>query len=49
MIFADNAEQITALPRVSLNGNYQDTRYLPVLTSGAATAMYNGFRRGHVA
>ena len=49
VIFADNAEQLTALPRVSLNGNYQDTRYLPVLTSGAATAMYNGFRRSGVA
>ena len=49
VIFADNAEQLTALPRVSLNGNFQDTRYLPVLTSGAATAMYNGFRRGSVA
>ena len=45
MIFADNAAQLTALPRVSLNGNYQDTRFLPVLTSGAATAIYNGFRR----
>jgi len=49
VIFADNGAQLTALPRVSLNGNYQDTRYLPVLTSGAATAMYNGFRRGSVA
>ncbi len=45
MIFADNAGHLTALPRVSLNGNYQDTRILPVLTSGAATAMWNGFRR----
>ena len=45
MVFAENAEHITALPRVSLNGNYQDVRFLPVLTSGAATAMYNGFRR----
>ena len=26
---------MTALPRVSLNGNYQDARILPVLTSGA--------------
>ncbi|MET0706781.1 MAG: polysaccharide deacetylase family protein [Tardiphaga sp.] len=49
VIFADNSEQLTALPRVSLNGNYQDARYLPVLTSGAATAMWNGFRRGSVA
>jgi peptidoglycan/xylan/chitin deacetylase (PgdA/CDA1 family) len=45
MVFAENAGHLTALPRVSLNGNYQDTRILPVLTSGAATAMWNGFRR----
>ncbi len=45
MLFADNAAHMTALPRVSLNGNYQDARILPVLTSGAATAMWNGFRR----
>jgi peptidoglycan/xylan/chitin deacetylase (PgdA/CDA1 family) len=45
MIFSENASHLTALPRVSLNGNYQDARILPVLTSGAATAMWNGFRR----
>jgi peptidoglycan/xylan/chitin deacetylase (PgdA/CDA1 family) len=45
MIFPENAGYLTALPRVSLNGNYQDERILPVLTSGAATAMWNGFRR----
>jgi peptidoglycan/xylan/chitin deacetylase (PgdA/CDA1 family) len=45
MIFSGSAEHLTALPRVSLNGNYQDTRILPILTSGAATAMWNGFRR----
>lgn len=45
MIFPQSADHLTALPRVSLNGNYQDTRILPVLTSGAATAMWNGFRR----
>jgi peptidoglycan/xylan/chitin deacetylase (PgdA/CDA1 family) len=45
MIFAENAAHLTALPRVSLNGNYQDSRYLPVLTSGAATTLWNGFRR----
>ena len=45
MIFPESADHLTALPRVSLNGNYQDTRILPVLTSGAATAMWNGFRR----
>ena len=45
MIFPESAEHLTALPRVSLNGNYQNRRILPVLTSGAATAMWNGFRR----
>ena len=45
MIFPESAEHLTALQRVSLNGNYQDERILPVLTSGAATAMWNGFRR----
>ena len=45
MIFPESADHLTALPRVSLNGNYQDERILPVLTSGAATAMWNGFRR----
>jgi peptidoglycan/xylan/chitin deacetylase (PgdA/CDA1 family) len=45
MIFSASADHLTALPRVSLNGNYQYSRVLPVLTSGAATAMWNGFRR----
>jgi peptidoglycan/xylan/chitin deacetylase (PgdA/CDA1 family) len=45
MIFAESDRHLTALPRVSLNGNYQNERILPVLTSGAATAMWNGFRR----
>jgi peptidoglycan/xylan/chitin deacetylase (PgdA/CDA1 family) len=45
MIFPENGGHPTALPRVSLNGNYQDERILPVLTSGAATAVWNGFRR----
>lgn len=45
MVFAESAGYMTALQRVSLNGNYQDERFLPVLTSGTATAMWNGFRR----
>ena len=45
MIFPESADHLTALQRVSLNGNYQDERMIPVLTSGAATAMRNGFRR----
>jgi peptidoglycan/xylan/chitin deacetylase (PgdA/CDA1 family) len=45
MIFPESAAHLTALQRVSLNGNYQDARMIPVLTSGAATAVWNGFRR----
>lgn len=45
MVFEGNAGHLTALPRISLNGNYQDERFLPVLTSGAATALWNRFRR----
>jgi len=45
MVFPENAAHMMALPRISLNGNYQNTRFLSVLTSGAATAMWNGFRR----
>jgi peptidoglycan/xylan/chitin deacetylase (PgdA/CDA1 family) len=45
MIYPESADHLTALQRVSLNGNYQDLRILPVLTSGTATAMWNGFRR----
>jgi hypothetical protein len=36
---------MTALPRIAVDGNYQRMRYLRVLLSGAATALWSGFRR----
>jgi peptidoglycan/xylan/chitin deacetylase (PgdA/CDA1 family) len=45
VLYPDHQEHLTALPRISLNGEYQQLRYLRVLLSGSATAMWNRFRR----
>ncbi len=45
VLFPEHAAHLTALPRISLNGEYQQRRYTKVLLSGAATALWNGFRR----
>ncbi len=45
VLFREHNQCLTALPRISLNGEYQKLRYVRVLLSGTATAMWNGFRR----
>ncbi|HEU5017709.1 MAG TPA: polysaccharide deacetylase family protein, partial [Pseudolabrys sp.] len=49
VLFEAHREHLTALPRISVNGEFQRRRYLEVLMSGAATAMWNGFRRVNAA
>lgn len=45
MIFADHNQCLTALPRMSLNGEYQKRRYFDVLMSGVPFALWNRFRK----
>jgi peptidoglycan/xylan/chitin deacetylase (PgdA/CDA1 family) len=45
VLFREHRHHLMSLPRISLNGEYQQLRYLRVLMSGTATAMWNGFKR----
>jgi peptidoglycan/xylan/chitin deacetylase (PgdA/CDA1 family) len=45
LIRKSHAGEMTALPRLSLNGDYQDTRYVKVLLSGLPFALRDGVKR----
>jgi|SRR5579883_3169577 peptidoglycan/xylan/chitin deacetylase (PgdA/CDA1 family) len=49
MLFEDHRSHETALPRLSVNGAWQDVGYLEVLLSGAPFALWNRGRRLNVA
>ncbi len=45
VLFAEHAQHLTALPRISLNGDYQSIRYVDLFLSGAPFALWNRFRK----
>jgi peptidoglycan/xylan/chitin deacetylase (PgdA/CDA1 family) len=49
VLFKAHRDYLTALPRISVNGEFQQQRYLKVLMSGAGTAFWNRFRRVNAA
>jgi hypothetical protein len=49
MLFTGHRAHLAALPRVSLNGDYQSLSFTEVFLSGAPFALRNGFRQVNAA
>ncbi len=45
MIFSEHKDSLTALPRFSLNGGYQEREFTEVLLTGMPFAFFNGLQR----
>lgn len=45
MLFPAHKDHLTALPRVSLNGEFQDLSYTALYLTGAPFAIWNGFQQ----
>jgi peptidoglycan/xylan/chitin deacetylase (PgdA/CDA1 family) len=45
MIYSQHRDHMFALPRVSLNGNFQHQRFISLFASGAPFLLANGFRK----
>ncbi|HMT14140.1 MAG TPA: hypothetical protein PKE19_05265, partial [Aestuariivirga sp.] len=43
MVFAGHADHLTALPRLSLSGEFQEVRYVQALLTGTPFALLNRF------
>jgi len=49
LLFDEHGNHLRALPRLSLNGDYQDVDFVEVLLGGAPFALWNRFKRVNVA
>jgi len=45
VLFSEHKNHLTALPRVSLNGDYQSVRYIDLFASGVPFALWNKFKK----